>query len=310
MVRSTLLLLTLLVSLISTAQAISAGVPLTPRLSTSDSPLPRKRGEGLETPLSLRLHRVFCGLGGKGMGDRGANAYTDTPFYAVLGPEAPAILHILIGDAQLLVIQPETLAIALKQHNVGVFILPQDWADDADLKAAQAAGIKLVYVQRHISVAAIEANIRLLAALTNTQSAGDRWIRTIDDGLARVQQNVQRYPISRILILTPEGYTRGQGTLITDLLRTMGGINVAAEAGIPEARQLEDAQIRQFVPDVVLLVRWTPEAALELALNPLYKGIPAFDRNRVYRVVLPGQSLTNLVEDTDKLANLIHPSTF
>ena len=76
------------------------------------------------------------------MGVRGAY----TPLYAVLGPEAPAILHILIGDSQFLVIQPETLATALKQHAISVFILPQDWADDADLKVAQAAGIKVVYV--------------------------------------------------------------------------------------------------------------------------------------------------------------------
>jgi ABC-type Fe3+-hydroxamate transport system substrate-binding protein len=235
---------------------------------------------------------------------------SETSLYAVLGPEAPSILRVLIGDSNILVIQPGTLDAAIKQHPIGAFVLSEDWADASDLKTAQAAHIRIMYVQRHVTVKAIEANIRALAALSGTQQAGERWIRTIDDGLTRIQLRVQNIRVMRVLILTPEGYTQGQGTLITDLLRHAGGINVAAEAGIPEARQLDDSQIRQFAPDVVLLIGWTPQAALTLVLNPLYRGIPPFDRDRVYRIAPPGKDPLNLVEDAEKMANLIHPLVF
>ena len=234
----------------------------------------------------------------------------ESPLYAVLGPEAPSILRVLIDDSHILVIQPGTLNIVLKEHLITAYILPQDWADDGDLKAAQAAHVQIVYVQRHVSVKAIEANISVLAALGGTQPAGERWIRMIDEGLTRIQLSVQNDRVSRVLVLTPEGYTQGQGTLITDLLRYAGGINVAAEASIPEARQLDDSQIRQFAPDVVLLIGWIPQAAITLALNPLYRGIPPFDRDRVYRIAPPGKDPLHLVEDTEKMATLIHPLVF
>jgi hypothetical protein len=233
-----------------------------------------------------------------------------TPLYAVLGPEAPPILRVLIGESRIVVVRPGMLDAVLREPHIQALILPQDWADENDLKIAQTDGVRIVTLQRHTTVKAIEANIRILATLTDTQQIGEHWIRTIDDGLLRIQHDVQPFNLRRVLILTPEGYTQGQGTLMTDLLRYAGGINVAAEAGIPEARQIDDSQIRQFAPDVVLLIGWTPQTAAILTQNPLYKGILAFDRDRVYLIAPPGKDPANLISDTNRLTALIHPLTF
>ena len=63
----------------------------------------------------------------------------------------------------------------------------------------------------------------------------------------------------RVLVLTPEGYTFGQNTLLTDLIAQAGGINAAAEAGYADYRQIDDQTILSLAPDVVLLTpAWLP----------------------------------------------------
>jgi ABC-type Fe3+-hydroxamate transport system substrate-binding protein len=234
----------------------------------------------------------------------------DRAVYATLGPEAPAILRVLLGDQQIVQVGPGGLADVLNRRRVEALILPEDWPNEADLGAAEAAEIRVVRVRRHTSIANMVANIRSLAALTGTGAAGSRWISQIDEGLARIRRVVEGYTPARVLVLTPEGYTQGQGTLFTELIQAANGINVAAEAGIPEARQIDDQQIRAFAPGVVLLIGWTEVAARAFATNPLYQGIAAFDSSHVFQVAPPGKDPARLVEDVQVLADLMHPAEF
>lgn len=229
------------------------------------------------------------------------------PIYATLGPEAPTILRTLIGDSRVIPIQPGELASLIQNRAIHALIVPDNWADTGDQDAARAAGIPVYTVQRHTSVSNILGNIAALAKLTDTQTIGERWIDAIQTGLTRIQATHHQSPRTRVLILTPEGYTQGQGTLITELIGVAGGVNVAAEAGIPDARQIEDAQIRDLKPDVVLLIGWTADAAIVLMNNPLYRGVAAFDRQRVYRIISPGKDPARLVTDVQRLADLFHP---
>jgi ABC-type Fe3+-hydroxamate transport system substrate-binding protein len=234
------------------------------------------------------------------------SAEAGAPVYAVLGPEAPAILRVLVGDSRIVMIRPGGLADALKDHALAAFVSSEDWANASDLDAARAAGLIVVTVGRQTSVAGILANIRQLADLTGTAQAGTPWIESIEQGLERVRLAVRDNPPVRVLVLSPEGYTQGQGALITELIGIAGGINVAAEAGVPEARQVDDGQIRALRPDVVLLTGWTADAAVAFAANSLYRGVPAFDHNRVYRIAVPGKDPARLVEDVQALADWLH----
>ncbi len=228
--------------------------------------------------------------------------------YATLGPEAPSILRVLIGGDHVAPLQPGELDALIKQRQIDGLILPIDWAGGTDLETARASGISVTLIRRHTSVANIIANIRDLAALTRTEAAGDQWISQIEQGLAHVRQSVQSYEPVRVLVLTPEAYTEGQNTLITELIGIARGINVAAEAGIPEARQIDDSQIREFAPDVVLLIGWQAESASSFALNPLYRGVPAFDVYRIYQIAPLGKDPARLVDDVQVLVDLLHPS--
>jgi ABC-type Fe3+-hydroxamate transport system substrate-binding protein len=233
--------------------------------------------------------------------------------YAVLGPEATPILRVLVGnqdDIRIVNLQPGGLTTTLAQTRVDALILPEDWADDSDLGTARAANVPIVTLKRHTSIANMIANIRLLGKLTRNEQAAKDWIERINKGLAHIRQSVACYPPTRVLVLTPEGYTPGQGALITELISIANGINVAAEAGIPEARQIGDDQIRELAPDVVLLIGWTPDSAAIFAGNTLYHGIPAFDRDHIYQIAPPGKDPASLVQDVQALADLMHPAEF
>ena len=229
---------------------------------------------------------------------------------ATLGPEAHSILRVLVGRDRVVPIQPGDLARTRQTRPIAALILSEDWSNDADLDAARAAGIAVVQVKRHTSLANIFANIRLLADFTGTSQAGTHWIASIEDGLTRIRQSISDLPRVRVLVLSPEGYTQGQGALITKLIDVAGGINTAADAGIPEARQIDDTQIRDFRPEVVLLVDWTADTAVAFAANPLYRGIPAFDQDRIYRTATLGKDPARLVEDVQMLADWLHPVEF
>lgn len=229
-------------------------------------------------------------------------------YYATLGPEAPSILRVLIGAQAFVEVEPGHLAEALKQHHITTLIAPVDWADETDLNTAHAAGLTVVSVQRHNGIFNIEENIRTLEVLTDTREAGTRLIDSIERGVASILLLPKSH--ARVLVLSPEAYTQGQGALITNLITIAGGINVAAEAGIPEAREVEDEQIRQFSPDVVLLIEWTPHAALSFAHSTVYQGLPAIDRYRLYRIVMPGKDPAYLVEDLQHLYTLINVQQF
>jgi hypothetical protein len=237
----------------------------------------------------------------------------DPPVFATLGPEAPPILSVLIGEQHIVEIQPGELANTVAHLPISALILPEDWADDVDQKFARSHGIAVVTVRRHNRIAHLWSNIETLGALTNKRHVASAWQWALRLNLERIEREFRQYPPVRVLILSPEGYTQGQDALITELIAIAGGINVAATAGIPEARQVEDAQIRAFSPDVILLTGWDREGVGKFMHNPLYRGIPAFDYSRIYvvdRLTAFGKNPSRLIMDIQHLVDLMHPAVF
>jgi ABC-type Fe3+-hydroxamate transport system substrate-binding protein len=237
----------------------------------------------------------------------------DPPLFATLGPEALSILSVLVGKQQIVAIQPGELSNAINEHSIAALVLPEDWADAADQKFARDWGIAVVKLRRHNRIANVLSNIETLGALTDRRQVAHEWQEALRSRLRQIELTVRHYPPVRVLILSPEGYTQGQDSLITELLATAGGINVAASAGIPEARQVEDAQIRAFAPEVVLLTGWNREGVDDFMRNPVYQGVPAFDHSRIYqvdRLTALGKDPSRLIEDIRHLVDLIHPAVF
>jgi len=237
----------------------------------------------------------------------GQPAHAQAGVYAVLGSEGLPIVRALVGADRAISVPPGSLADTLKQHSVIGIVASVEWADQDDLAAISSTNVKTIFLHRQVNLSVLLENIQKVGTFTGTSTLAQSWVETIQHRAADVRPAASRQPRQRVLVLTPEGYTVGQGALLTELIEMAGGINTAAEAGIPEARQLEDNQIISFAPDVVLLLNWTPASAAELAHYPPFALLPAFARHRVYRIDSLGRSPLRLPDDIQLLLDLIHP---
>src|SRR4051812_27148816 len=93
----------------------------------------------------------------------------DVALYVTLGPEAPTILRMLIGDDHVMPVTAARLADVLPDRSITAVIVPEEWLDESQLEMVRASGDQLVLIKRHTSVANILDNIHTLAALTGSQ---------------------------------------------------------------------------------------------------------------------------------------------
>jgi iron complex transport system substrate-binding protein len=90
------------------------------------------------------------------------------------------------------------------------------------------------------------------------------------------------------VLVWEEGYTYGRQTMVDDVVRRGGGIDVAAEAGLLGAVPLTEEAALAFAPDVIL-VPVTSAAVLRRAPEllgdaPVWQAVAAVQRGEVYGV--------------------------
>ena len=226
--------------------------------------------------------------------------------YAVIGAEASTLLPLFVDTRSILTVRVGELADVLMRTPISALMVPEEWSNTVDFQAAEVRQIPIIRLKRHNRIANILDNVHTVARLVGDPTRGEHITNQMRAGLAQVRAVFSDATPIRVMILTPEGYTEGQGTLLTELITIAGGVNVAAEAGIPEARQISDAQIREFAPEVVMLIHWTPEDARMFAESATYRGIPAFDQGRIVRITPPGKYPVGLVNDVRQLAVILH----
>jgi iron complex transport system substrate-binding protein len=156
---------------------------------------------------------------------------------------------------------------------VGLLVLPALYATayPALVESAQAAGVPIFATTLLRSLDAYRAHVSALGRATGRDDRAAALLRRLDGRIAALQTRLGNTAPVRALVLTPEHYTFGQGALISDLIAAAGGVNVAAEAGYGDIRQLTDAEIRALAPQVILL---TPAWTLQDRANaPVLPGV-------------------------------------
>jgi iron complex transport system substrate-binding protein len=219
---------------------------------------------------------------------------TGTP---VTIPARPAVVVVVGTDPALeQVIPPSglrqmdltTTPAAISWAETGLLVIPDLYAAayPALIAAARAAGVPIFQTTPITSLSGWRASIERFGKATGREGHASAALWCLDLRLKAVGVLVQGQAPVRALVLTPEGYTFGRGTLVTDLLDAAGGINVAAEAGFDDFRQVDDTAIRALAPDVILLsLTWSAEGRAAFLANPAYADIPAVQAGRVFRLL-------------------------
>jgi ABC-type Fe3+-hydroxamate transport system substrate-binding protein len=198
---------------------------------------------------------------------------------AVIGSD-PALAQV-VPDRR--VISPAADPAALDWNGVGLLVSLDLYAAayPALLDSARAAGVPVFQTIPVTSLSGWRETVLRLGQATGREDRAAALVVRLDGRLAWIRALTRGETPARVLILTPEGYTFGQNTLINDLIAAAGGINVAAEYA--DFRQIDDAAIRALAPDVILLAP-TWESAAAFAATPAYADLPAVRRGRVFRL--------------------------
>ncbi|MBN1201761.1 MAG: ABC transporter substrate-binding protein [Anaerolineae bacterium] len=235
-------------------------------------------------------------------------------------PVYPQVIA-LVGDDPILAAVVETDHIrhvdptgdpaAVEWAGVGLAVMPELYAAayPALVGAADAAGVPVFLTGTITSLDGWRAAVERLGQATGRDEQAVNVIRRLDRRLALVGAAVGECSPVRVLVLTPEAYTFGQGALISELIALAGGISVAADAGFDDYRQVDDRLIRRFAPEVVLLSpAWDREAVADFCANPAYADVPAVRAGRVLRLAfsptLPADPGSALI----LLAISLHPA--
>lgn len=89
--------------------------------------------------------------------------------------------------------------------------------------------------------------------------------------------------LPRVLVLTPEQYAHGGGTLIEQVIEAAGGVNVAHD--LNDFAQIADFQILELNPDIILFSStWTQDQIDTWVAADVYASIPAIQNQHYYQL--------------------------
>lgn len=153
------------------------------------------------------------------------------------------------------------------------------------VQAADAARVPVFEVGPVDGLDAWRRAVEQLGLATGQDLRAAQALARLDRRLMAIRRVVAQQPVTRVLALTPEGYTFGAQTIFSDLVAAAGAVNAAGAAGYDDFRQVDDDAIRALAPDVILLTPgWSAGDAAAFAANAAYADVPAIQAGRVLRL--------------------------
>jgi iron complex transport system substrate-binding protein len=140
------------------------------------------------------------------------------------------------------------------------------------------------------NLAEMRAQIRDMANLLGEQQNGEALIAEIDKRLAALADR-PRPPQPRAIVLRPNGFTTGRGSLVDEILTAAGLTNLAAELGIDNYGQIALETVALGRADILIL-NTTPDGPPSLAHEILHHPVLARLGDRLKLVALPSKLWT------------------
>ncbi len=169
----------------------------------------------------------------------------------------------------------------------------------------EQVGARIVEFPVPETLEGVRRQIREVAALIGEPERGEALVADIDRRLARISVDANRAPLSAI-ILRPNGYTVGPGSLVDEILRRAGMVNLAARLDVGAYQQIPLERLALLDADV-LIVDSEGFAEPSLATAALSHPIVAALARRLKVVTLPSRLWTcpgpGVVEAVQRLAD-------
>lgn len=160
----------------------------------------------------------------------------------------------------------------------------------ATVALLKGAGLRVREFDMPQSIAGMRAQIAAVAELVGEPARGAALLASIDARLAAIGARQPRQRL-RAIVLRPNGFTVGRGSLVDEILTLAGLDNVAAELGVESYGQIALETVALGGIDL-LIVNDTPDGPPSLAHEVLHHPLIARLGARVRLVTLPSRLWT------------------
>ena len=157
--------------------------------------------------------------------------------------------------------------------------------------------------------------IRELAELVGEKERGEALVKNMEDRLSALQKQITdnyKGKKLKVLMYTSYEYTSGKDTTFDDMVRLIGGINAAGEAGINGSQKISKEKVIELNPDVIIIPIWkghinSEEFSAFVMNDPSFENLKAVKNKKIYLVKHKTLSPTSqyMIDGIEKLS-LIH----
>ena len=158
--------------------------------------------------------------------------------------------------------------------------------------------------------------IRELAELVGEKERGEALVKNMEDRLSALQKQITdnyKGKKLKVLMYTSYEYTSGKDTTFDDMVRLIGGINAAGEAGINGSQKISKEKVIELNPDVIIIPIWTghinsEEFSAFVMNDPSFENLKAVKNKKIYLVKHKTLSPTSqyMIDGIEKLGKTIY----
>ena len=195
-------------------------------------------------------------------------------------------------------------------------VITADWMKKDVLLQIEETGVNIYTYKTPKNFEEQKKLIRELAELVGEKERGEALVKNMEDRLSALQKQITdnyKGKKLKVLMYTSYEYTSGKDTTFDDMVRLIGGINTAGEAGINGSQKISKEKVIELNPDVIIIPIWkghinSEEFSAFVMNDPSFENLKAVKNKKIYLVKHKTLSPTSqyMIDGIEKLGKTIY----
>ena len=195
-------------------------------------------------------------------------------------------------------------------------VITADWMKKDVLLQIEETGVNIYTYKTPKNFEEQKKLIRELAELVGEKERGEALVKNMEDRLSALQKQITdnyKGKKPKVLMYTSYEYTSGKDTTFDDMVRLIGGINTAGEAGINGSQKISKEKVIELNPDVIIIPIWkghinSEEFSAFVMNDPSFENLKAVKNKKIYLVKHKTLSPTSqyMIDGIEKLGKTIY----
>lgn len=195
-------------------------------------------------------------------------------------------------------------------------VITADWMKKEILMQIEETGANVYTYKTPKTFVEQKQLIKELANIVDESAKGEEIVKNMEKRLETLQNKIEKNYHGeklKIMFYTSFETTSGKNTTFDDMVKLIGGINIAAENGIENSEKINKEKIIELDPDVIIIPIWEKytegEGFLDFFINDTsFQDLKAVKNKRVipvkYKVTAPTSQY--MIDGIEELAKGIY----